>query len=103
MTTIGTVREWHEDEGWGVIDSPDTPGGCWTHFSHIETNGYRALRAGQTVALEWSSPGQDGFLYRAVRVWPDGHEGSPVARDAESGSFASTLSLSYDDPDVEGR
>jgi CspA family cold shock protein len=32
-----TVREWHDDLGWGVLDSPETPSGCWTHFSVIET------------------------------------------------------------------
>ena len=31
------VREWHEDLGWGVLDSPDTPGGCWVHYSVIDT------------------------------------------------------------------
>src|SRR5687767_5224347 len=32
-----TVREWHNDLGWGVLDSPETPGGCWIHYSAIET------------------------------------------------------------------
>ena len=32
----GVVRFWHDDEGWGVLDCPSTPGGCWTHFSVIE-------------------------------------------------------------------
>ena len=42
----GVVREWHSDEGWGVIDSDQTPGGCWAHFSDVEMDGYRrtALR-----------------------------------------------------------
>ena len=31
------VREWHADLGWGVLDSPETPGGCWAHFSVIGT------------------------------------------------------------------
>jgi CspA family cold shock protein len=69
-TTSATVREWRDDEGWGVLDSPDTPGGCWTHVSHIEMSGYRVLSPGQAVRLEWESPGQDGYGYRAVRVVP---------------------------------
>lgn len=24
-----TVREWRDEEGWGVLDSPETPGGCF--------------------------------------------------------------------------
>ncbi|MFF7232620.1 hypothetical protein [Streptomyces sioyaensis] len=35
MAAIGIVREWHSDEGWGVIDSDTTPGGCWAHFGSV--------------------------------------------------------------------
>ncbi|MGI8701473.1 MAG: hypothetical protein ACR2JU_09765 [Nocardioidaceae bacterium] len=28
MTSRATVRTWHDDEGWGVLDLPETPGGC---------------------------------------------------------------------------
>jgi cold shock protein len=69
-TTPATVREWRDEEGWGVLDSPDTPGGCWAHFSHIEMSGYRSLTPGRAVLLEWEAPGQDGYGYRAVRVVP---------------------------------
>jgi len=67
-STRGIVREWHEEAGWGVIDSPETPGGCWAHFSSIVAVGYRALRAGQPVGLEWEAADQDGFAYRATAV-----------------------------------
>lgn len=74
-----TVREWHDDLGWGVLDSPETPGGCWTHFSVVETpylgsmdgaavSEYKSLTAGEVVELEWETPGQDDFDYRAVVV-----------------------------------
>ena len=77
--TTATVREWHDDLGWGVLDSPDTPGGCWTHFSNVETPSvgsadgaevyeYKSLSMGEVVELEWQTPGQDGFDYRAVAV-----------------------------------
>jgi hypothetical protein len=32
--TSGVVREWHDDEGWGVLESTETPGGCWDGFDH---------------------------------------------------------------------
>ncbi|WP_431959575.1 cold shock domain-containing protein [Actinacidiphila sp. bgisy160] len=69
-----TVREWYEEEGWGVLDCPETPGGCFAHYSDIEMNGFRTLSAGQSVALEWEAPGfaQDGYEYRALRVVPKG-------------------------------
>ena len=62
----GVVRVWYNEEGWGVIDSPSTPGGCWTHYSVIEAEGYRALPAGAKVQLRWETPGQDGYDYRAT-------------------------------------
>lgn len=62
------VRTWHRDEGWGIVDSPHTPGGCWVHFSHIQAAGYRELLPGQTVALEWENAEQDGFEYRATSI-----------------------------------
>lgn len=67
---LATVREWHDDLGWGVLDSAETPEGCWTHFSAIETevHEYLKLRTGDVVELEWEAPGQDGFAYRAVLV-----------------------------------
>lgn len=69
---IATVREWNEEEGWGVLDCPETPGGCWAHFSCIEVEGFRTLRAGQRVDLVWEAPGfpQDGYDYRALRIVP---------------------------------
>jgi cold shock protein len=68
--TTATVREWRDEEGWGVLDSPETPGGCWAHFGNIDMSGYRALNRGQVVRLDWESPGQDGYGYRTLRVVP---------------------------------
>jgi CspA family cold shock protein len=68
--TAAIVREWDDEAGWGVLDSAETPGGCFTHFSHIEMDGFRSLRPGQRVELTWEQPGQDGFDYMATRVDP---------------------------------
>lgn len=76
---LATVREWHEDLGWGVLVSAETPEGCWTHYSAIDTpligrfNGgevheYKGLSAGDAVELEWEESGQDGFAFTAVVV-----------------------------------
>lgn len=67
------VREWRDEEGWGVLDCPQTPGGCFAHFSSIEIDGYRSLRSGAVVELErWESLDftQDGYDYRATKVIP---------------------------------
>lgn len=66
----GVVSWFSADEGWGVIDGPGVPGGCFVHFSVIHLPGYRALRAGQRVRFTCDSTGQDGCAYRALRVWP---------------------------------
>ncbi|MGW6695347.1 cold-shock protein [Rhodococcus sp. NPDC054953] len=66
--TRGTVREWHAERGWGVLDSPATPGGCWAHYSNIDGTGFRALTVGATVDLDWERAEQDGYSFRATRV-----------------------------------
>jgi hypothetical protein len=87
MPSSGTVRFWRAEEGWEVIDSADTPGGCWVIFDTLwktqqpeldvgETRevskGYRALSAAEQVDFTWERPpgGQDGYEYRATAVWP---------------------------------
>ena len=66
METEGVVRSWNDEEGWGAIDSAETPGGCWAHFSGMAVS----LHAGQAVSLAWEKGEQDGFSYRALHVRP---------------------------------
>ncbi len=75
---VGVVRVWHHEQGWGVVDASEAPGGCWVHSSAVEATGYRELRAGQQVLLEAEAAEQDGFHYRAtrVRVLEEGHPGA---------------------------
>jgi cold shock protein len=100
MATTGIVREWHSDEGWGVIDSPATPGGCWVHFGAVLTDGYRSLDAGRTVSFDYEDGPQDGFAYRAVAVWtgPDRPAVAPPS-PGSSAAYSSTLRLEFDRPE----
>lgn len=67
-TTVGTVRLWRGEEGWGVLDSAETPGGAWTHFSEVVGEGFRILTPGQAVEFEYENADQDGYDFRALNV-----------------------------------
>lgn len=84
MTVLGVVRSWSDDDGWGVIDSLETPGGCWTHFSSVDMPGYRTLSPGQGVTLDWEPAVQDGFAFRAVRARPATTPAPPPAGEHQA-------------------
>jgi CspA family cold shock protein len=87
MTSSGTVSRWSDDEGWGVIASSDTPGGCWAHFSVLDLRGHHSLDPGEIVDFEWEEIEQDGYAYRAVQVRP---------RRALTGARATTTDTTTD-------
>ena len=103
MASIGSVRRFDADEGWGVIDGPDVPGGCWVHFSAIAGDGYRQLWASQGVAFHAEAASQDGFAFRAVKVWTGEVEPAAPIRDQPSaGAYHSPQFLTADSPaDIE--
>ena len=97
MAVEARAREWHDEEGWGVVEAPETPGGCWVHFSHVDLAGYRSLTGVDTVELEFREVPQDGYRFTAVRVRVPGQPaGAPPASGAD-GAYASTLTLEFDD------
>jgi CspA family cold shock protein len=99
MTTPGRVRTWHDDEGWGVVDSEASPGGCWVHASAVLVPGYRSLRVGQEVLLDFETAEQDGYTFRATEVWPSDQDpvrAAPVSA-ARSTAYRSSLTLTFDD------
>ncbi|MBT2263681.1 hypothetical protein J7E74_01595 [Rhodococcus erythropolis] len=77
---------WNGEEGWGVIDSADTPGGCWTFYSALHPDevinarpgdsfsiggGISGLAVGEQVDFEWEPViDQDGYKFRAIKVRP---------------------------------
>ena len=73
QAVAGLVQWFDVDEGWGVVDAPEVPGGCFVHFANLEMPGFRQLRAGQQVRFTFEQPGflQDGCRYRALTVWPE--------------------------------
>ncbi|MFT4395415.1 cold-shock protein [Gordonia lacunae] len=67
-SVTGSVRTWHDNEGWGVLDSEATPGGAWAFFAEIDGSGYRSLTPGQRVRFDYEDRGQDGYDYRARNI-----------------------------------
>jgi CspA family cold shock protein len=63
----GTVKEWHDDDGWGVLVSAAAPGEVWAHL-HMFGDGYTAVTAGDAIEFELIATDQDGFSYRATWV-----------------------------------
>jgi cold shock protein len=101
-TATGVVREWHADEGWGVIDSASTPGGCWAHFSGVLMSGYRSLDAGRAVTFEFEPADQDGYAYRAVAVWTGADRPEATGDREPSAAYRSVLRLEFDPPAGDG-
>ena len=101
MATRGTVRVWHTEEGWGVIDSAETPGGCWTHFSAVLVPGFAEFAAGEDVTFTFDAADQDGYRFRTVEAWPAGR--TPVRHEVSdpSPAYGSTLTLTFDAGDAE--
>src|SRR4051794_15723092 len=108
MTSMGTVREFHGDDGWGVIDADEVPGGCWFLFTVIAMEGYRELTAGERVRFTFEAAEQDGYDFRATGVWPLGMDtdtptGVGVEEQSGSGAYGSRLLLTYDEDRHGGR
>ena len=105
MSSSGVVREFDPVEGWGVIDAADVPGGCWVHFSAIAGSGYRELTPGQEVSFRSEAVSdQDGYKYRAIKVWPRSEpeppDSTPDAADSQ-GAYQSSLVIVFDESEEE--
>ncbi len=97
--STGTVRQWDAELGIGSIDSSETPGGCWVHWSVMSRQLARVLSAGNPVVFTWVRvQDQDGFLFRADSVWEPG--GSPGAEEHKCvpGAYRSQLVVDWDAP-----
>lgn len=104
MTSLGRVRIWHDADGWGVIDSEVTLGGCWAHFPSVLVAGYKTLTVGQEVRFCFEAAEVDGYAFRTREVWPA--DQAPVRDDVEvsgpSSGYGSTLTITFrgDDEDA---
>jgi cold shock CspA family protein len=61
----GTVEVWHDDDGWGVLRTPDGMS-VFCHSSDLEMSGYKTLTPGASVVFDYEVPGQDGCEARVL-------------------------------------
>lgn len=52
MTAQGTVKWFNNAKGYGFILSADNDEDVFAHYSAIEMDGYKSLKAGQRVMFE---------------------------------------------------
>ena len=93
------VRDWNDEDGWGVLDSDATPGGCWTHYSALDMDGYASAKPGQKAVLVYERANQDGYDWRAVRVRLDGVPARTVPATPSIGpssAYGSSLEITLD-------
>jgi len=68
-TSIGIVKFWRDDKGYGVIESTDTaPWDIWSSFSAIEAKGFKSLTVGERVEVSYVRSNQESYRYVAYRV-----------------------------------
>jgi CspA family cold shock protein len=101
VAASGIVREWWSEDGWGVIDSSDTPGGCWASFSVVLVPGFRMLSAGEAVTFRYESAQQDGYGFRAVEVWPSDRQPDRTSLEVSgtSDAYRSRLTIKLKSPE----
>lgn len=63
----GKVKWFNNGKGFGFIVSPDFKEDLFAHYSVILTEGYKSLKAGQTVQFE-TTPGPKGTHAINIRL-----------------------------------
>lgn len=80
----------------GVLDSDETPGGCWAHFSVLDMAGYRSAVPGARVTFSFEQREQDGYGFRAVGVQVEGAAAAePV--EGDGAGYSSHLTINTRD------
>jgi cold shock protein len=70
-TSVGLVKRWSDAKGHGVIATAETaPWDVWCHFSAVDMPGFKTLRPGERVEVEYVRSDRLSFKYVADRVRP---------------------------------
>ena len=102
------MREWEQQQGWGVLDSEDLPGPVYAHQGSLRQEAVcdekldlpnMGLRPGTAVQFAWSSAENDpieGCPFYADAVWPRGMTPRPRSVLFETYLWISTGSVGTD-------
>ncbi len=74
----GKVKWFNNAKGYGFIIEDGCSDDLFAHFSSVQMDGYKTLKAGQTVTFE-KKPGDKGV--HAVNIVPDESASSAQAAD----------------------
>lgn len=77
----GTVKWFNNTKGFGFIVSDEVPneGDIFAHFSAIEMDGYRTLKAGQAVTFELKQ-GDKGLMAASIKPDESANSAPPKLR-----------------------
>ena len=112
MSSTGGVRVWHLDAGWGVFDSPDTPGGAYADAQSLRLHAVAdlsdplasiGLRPGTVVEFVWSDAAdtlREGLRFEVQQAWPIGVGATPPSPPAVA--FSTSFWASEGEPGPDG-
>ncbi len=73
----GTVKWFNNTKGYGFILPDNGEGDIFAHYSAIDMDGYKTLKAGQTVRFE-AEQGPKGLHAKSIRAIESPDESSPA-------------------------
>lgn len=89
----GIVKWFNNTKGYGFILPENGEGDIFAHYSAIDMDGYKTLKAGQTVQFE-AEQGPKGLHARSIRADALAHERQPDVILDEPSRLSSPVSAS---------
>jgi len=84
----GTVKWFNNAKGFGFILPNEGSGDLFAHYSSIEMDGYKTLKAGQTVSFEIESTAKGGHA-KHIRVLQHSTQDDTATEETQAEEMAS--------------